>query len=98
MWYGVVVAGVFAAALQAEGHHRAHVALRDVDGGPDVGLLDAGNTGRIGEIGGIVHLQDALVLQMHQILDRGHGQNQRNVELALQPLLHHLQMQEVLTI
>ena len=46
--HGVVVAGVFAAALQAEGHHRAHVALRDVDGGPDVGLLDAGNTGQIG--------------------------------------------------
>ena len=92
--HGVVVLDVLAAPLHAQGHDHAHVALRDVDGGLDERLLHPGDGAGVREVGGVVDLDQGLILQVEVVLDRGHGEDEGDVELALEPLLHHLQVEQ----
>ena len=68
--------------------------VRHQDRRLDPGLLDVVDLGRIGHVGGIVQLQHLAVGQVHPVDHRGRGQHQVEVELARQPLLDDLEVQQ----
>ena len=82
-----------AAALVAELHHGADVLLRDDHRGLDVRLLDRLDLVR--HVGGVVHLDPlAARARLDAVGDGRGGDDQVEVELALQPLAHDLHVQQ----
>ncbi len=90
----VVHAGVTAAALLAELHHRPDVLLRAEDRRADVGLADLLDPRRVGHVGRVVDGHDVAVGQRHLELDRRHRRQQLEVVLALQALAHDVHVQQ----
>ena len=82
-----------AAALVVELHHRADVFLRHDDRRLDVRLLDFLELAR--EVGRVVHLDPLRVVSLlHAVRDGRRGDEQVEVELALEPLAHDLHVQQ----
>ena len=62
--------------------------------GRDDGLLDPLDLGRVGELGRIVYLHQVALARRHPIAHARRGGDQVDIELALQPLLHDVQVQQ----
>jgi hypothetical protein len=78
----------------AQLHDAADVLGRRHDPRLHVGLLDAVDLGRVGEIARVLEDQERAVGAVHVILHRRHGRDEIEVELALQPLLHDLHVEQ----
>ena len=83
-----------AALLRAQRDHRTHVFLRHIQIYRDDGLAYLVYLGRVGHFGWVIHHQLRAVAQLHFVDHRGRGGDQVHVELALQPFLHDLHMQQ----
>ena len=87
-------AGLRASLLEAQRDDRSEVGGGRDHRRLDEGLLGALDHGRIGEQGRVVHQLDGAAAQRHPVLDRGRGEDDRKAELALDALLHDLEVQE----
>ena len=83
-----------ATLLIGQRHHRADVVLRHVQMHGDDRLADLGDATQIGHLGRVVDLDHILVAQLDLIDDAGRGGDEVLVELALEPLLHDLHVQQ----
>ena len=83
-----------AAPVLAEFQDRAEIIVGRQDRRLDPGLLDFRDLDDVGHVGGIVQFDLGLVGQRDPVDDRGRGRDQVEVELALQPLLDDLEMQQ----
>ena len=81
-----------AAAVVVQLHHGADELLRDDDRRLDVRLLDL--LERVGQVGRRVHLDPLAVHRPHAVGDVRRGDDQVEVELALEPLAHDLHVQQ----
>ena len=80
--------------LLAQLHDAADVLGRGHDAGLHVGLVDPGDVGWIGQVARVLQQQLLAVGLVHVVLHRRHRGDQVEVELALQPLLHDLHVQQ----
>ena len=86
--------GLLAAAFVAEREHGAEIVVGHHDGGADPGLLDGGDGGALGHVGGVVELLDGAVGAGDAVDDRGCGGDQVEVELPAQALLDDFKVEE----
>ena len=84
---------VLAALVLGELVDLAHELGGHQDGPPDVGLLDALDLVHRRQLGGVLHLDGLALGRHHSEPHAGGGDDQRQVELALEPLLHDLEVQ-----
>ena len=84
----------FAAFAQTERHDVAQVGRRGDDGGADEGFLDVVDERLVGHAGGIVHLVHLALLVVNEIGDVGHRRDDVHVELAVEPLLDDLHVEQ----
>ena len=89
-----MVFGVFASPLHEQRHHHPHIPFGNMDGSLDVWLLDTNNRTGIWKVRGIINLDKCFVLQVEFVLYRRHGEDQRDVEFALQSFLDDLQVEQ----
>ena len=68
--------------------------VRHQDRGLDPRLLDVVDPGRVGIVGGVVQLEHGAVALVHAVDHRGRGDDDVEVELALEPLLDDLEVQQ----
>ena len=80
------------AAVVVQLHHRADVLLRNDDRRLDVRLLDLLDLVR--HVGRCVHLAPVAVRRLDAVRDVRRGDEQVEVELALEPLAHDLHVQQ----
>ncbi|MPN48914.1 hypothetical protein SDC9_196527 [bioreactor metagenome] len=83
-----------ATLLVAQRDHRTDIILRQEDGCGDDGLTDLGKLARLGQLGGVLDVQDLAVIQHHLVHHRWCGGDEIHVELALQPFLHDVHVQQ----
>ncbi|CAK8712742.1 hypothetical protein GKODMF_04320 [Candidatus Electrothrix gigas] len=93
-WHGVMVVGVLAPSLHAQGHDCAHITFWDQDGGLDKGFFNPGNGTGIRKMRRVFHSQFGLILEGYLIAYRGNREDQGNVKLPLQPLLNHFEVEQ----
>ena len=80
--------------LAAKLHGGAEVLFGQEDGSPDVGLLHRVDGARLRPVGGVVDIDLLPVTELHPVQHGGGGEDQRQVELAPEPLLHHVQVEQ----
>ena len=90
----VLLVDQFAALVEAEGHDGADEVGGGDDGCAYVGLLDMVYQRLVGQPRGIVHLLHFALLGIAHIRHVGHGGDDVHIELAVQPLLHDLHVQQ----
>ena len=90
----VVHVDLDAALFEAQRQDRADVFGRRVDLGPDVGLFDLVDALAVGHLGGVVDLEDLALDGRDAVNDRGRGDDQAQVELALQALLDDFHVEQ----
>src|SRR5256885_1123698 len=83
-----------AAPILAELHHRADIDGRDDDRQLHERLRDRFDGGGIRQQGRIVDVRRATTTEMDLVLDSRRGRDQLELELALEALLHDLEMQQ----
>src|SRR5208337_2437068 len=85
---------LLAALLLHQLQNPANILFVAQDGRQDYGLLDSAYLTRVWPPRGIVHLDDAAIGQCDFVADAGSSRDQFQVELALQPLLDDLHVQQ----
>ena len=85
---------LLAAPLGTQLQDAAQVFVRHHDGGLDPRLFDSRHLHRIGHVDRVVQLLDRAVGEVNAVDDAGRRGDQLEVELALQALLHDLQVQK----
>ena len=83
-----------AAAVLAEFQDRAEIVVGRQDRGADPRLLDGEDLHDVGHVGRVVQLLLGAVAQVQAIDDRRRGGDEVEVELALQPLLDDLEVEQ----
>src|SRR3954470_9063392 len=83
-----------AAAVLAELEHATEIVVGCENGGADPGFVDLLDLHRVRHVDRIVDLDLLPVAQVDLVDDGGSGRNQVEIELALQPLLDDLEMQQ----
>ena len=84
----------FAALAQAERHDVADVVRSRDDRSADVRFLDVVDLHRVGHTGGVVHLDQRVVLVVDIVTHVRHRGDHIHVELAIETLLHDFHVQQ----
>src|SRR4029077_7398683 len=83
-----------AAAILRELHHRPDISGRDDDRQPHERLGDGLDRGGIGKQRRVVDLDGVAPLELYAVLDGGRRRDELQLELALQALLHDLEVEQ----
>ena len=91
---GILHSLLLAALLDAELNDRAEILLRHENARENDRLADLAGSARLGQIGGVLHLDDFVRRRLDLVDDRRRRRDQRKIVLALEPLLDDLHVQQ----